>query len=255
MRPTPETLSTPSTHKLQHQAHATQSMPHGNESGRSSSSQASACYARRSAVRDAEAAPARGPRWRRGALSLLLLAGLFTLAGCAGTPSAPNRYTLPEIGKVTPAAGIGAPTLVVQPVAISNYLDQEGIVMQLSDIELNSANQNLWADSLGSQLTRNLRQTLTQALPQTLVLGAGGAGDARLSVEVDRFQGRYDGQAVVSGEWQLREGNRVVRQEPFSITRPLTADGYPALVRTLGEAWEAVGERIAGELSSSRNGH
>ncbi|MCE3025855.1 MULTISPECIES: membrane integrity-associated transporter subunit PqiC [unclassified Salinicola] len=197
------------------------------------------------------------PRWAqirklhpgRSALGLLLVAGLFTLAGCAGTPSTPSRYVLPAAGDVTPVTGVSTPTLVVQPVAISSYLDQEGIVMQLSDIELNSANQNLWADSLGSQLTRNLRQTLTQALPQTLVLGTGSSSDARLSVEVDRFQGRYDGQAVVSGEWQLREGNRVVRQAPFNVTRPLTADGYPALVRTLGEAWQAVGERIASELA------
>ncbi|WP_353978913.1 ABC-type transport auxiliary lipoprotein family protein [Salinicola endophyticus] len=218
MRPSPETLSTTSTRKMLRRAQIRKLRP------------------------------------GRSALGLLLVAGLFTLAGCAGTPSNPSRYTLPAVGDVPPVTGVSVPTLVVQPVAISSYLDQEGIVMQLSDIELNSANQNLWADSLGSQLTRNLRQTLTQALPQTLVLGAGSGGDARLSVEVDRFQGRYDGQAVVSGEWQLREGNRVVRQAPFNITRPLNADGYPALVRTLGEAWEAVGERIASELSLPSSG-
>lgn len=189
-------------------------------------------------------------RWRRcGATVLLLAAGAVALVGCAGQSTPASRYTLPEpsVQRASDAGALHPRQLRVSPVEVASYLDQEGIVMQLSDIELNAANRNLWAEDLGQQLTRRLRQSLTANLPRVTVLGSG-QGDAnawRLSISVDQFQGRYDGRAVASGEWQLYDGNRLLAQRRFDVTRALGEDGYPALVRTLGEVWERVGEQIA----------
>lgn len=197
-------------------------------------------------------------RWRRGGASTLLVLAALTLAGCAAQSTPATRYTLPEAaGQPANATTVSQQRqLAVSPVEVASYLDQEGIVMQTSDIELTAANQNLWAEELGQQLTRRLRQSLTDALPGITVLSAAQSdvGAQRLTLNVEQFQGRYDGQAVASGEWQLHDGNRLVAQHHFDVTQPLNDDGYPALVRTLGAIWEEVAQQIAtGVRSTSAN--
>ncbi|WP_240612327.1 PqiC family protein [Salinicola lusitanus] len=195
-------------------------------------------------------------RWRQfGAMTLLMIA-TAALAGCAAQSTPTNRYTLPEVESPpsSPTSSIsGNRQLSVSPVEVASYLDQEGIVMQTSDIELNAANQNLWAEELGHQLTRQLRQSLSAELPGVTVVSSaqGGAGAQRLSLSVDQFQGRYDGRAVASGEWQLHDGNRLVMQRHFDVTRPLENDGYPALVRALGAVWKEVARQVAASVRAA----
>ncbi|WP_245392126.1 PqiC family protein [Salinicola halophyticus] len=204
------------------------------------------------------------PRWRRfGATTLLALSAValstVVLTGCAAQSTPTNRFTLPEADGAQSSSTAEARTtadirqLAVSPVEVASYLDQEGIVMQTSDIELAAANQNLWAEELSHQLTRRLRQSLTANLPGMTVLSAAQSGsDAqRLTLSVDQFQGRYDGQAVASGEWQLHDGNRLVAQHHFDVTQPLSDDGYPALVRTLGTVWDQVGQQVADEIRTA----
>lgn len=192
------------------------------------------------------------PRWRRIGATALLAIATAALAGCAAQSMPTNRYTLPKADSPQQAGepSSQAATLAVGPVEVASYLDQEGIVMQTSDIELNAANQNLWAESLGQQLTRRLRQSLAANLPDIVVLNTARseAGAQRLTLSVDQFQGRYDGQAVASGEWQLHEGNDLVAQRHFEVTQPLSDDGYPALVRTLGDVWNDVARQIAEDI-------
>ncbi|GHB10158.1 ABC-type transport auxiliary lipoprotein family protein [Salinicola rhizosphaerae] len=193
--------------------------------------------------------PSRLPRWRIGA-GVLMLTAATALTGCASQATPENRYTLPDVALSSTAETHPSQTrkLWLRPVQVASFLDQDGIVMQLSDIELTAANQNLWAEGLGDQLTRRLRQSLMADLPGATLVGGGQASSESLTVTVDRFQGRYDGQAVVSGEWQLHDGNRLMLQQPFDVTEPLPDDGYPALVRTLGKAWQTVADQIAARI-------
>lgn len=192
------------------------------------------------------------PRWRRIGATALLAIATAALAGCAAQSTPTNRYTLPKADSPQQAGepSSQAATLAIGPVEVASYLDQEGIVMQTSDIELNAANQNLWAEALGQQLTRRLRQSLAANLPDIVVLNTAHseAGAQRLTLSVDQFQGRYDGQAVASGEWQLHDGNDLVAQRHFEVAQPLSDDGYPALVRTLGDVWNDVARQIAEDI-------
>ncbi|ARS52413.1 PqiC family protein [Kushneria konosiri] len=190
--------------------------------------------------------------WRGAAL-----VALTALAGCAGQATEFHRYTLPLADQRAPEPGISlpdsAPTVAVSSVRLADYLDGQGVVYQISDIEVNEAQANLWADSLSAQLTRSLQRTLSDRLKDHRVLGetlAGDRADTGVRVSLSRFQGRYDGMAVLAGQYQLRDaGGHLLAQQPFEIERPLDDDGYPALVRTLSQGWESVGERIAAEIT------
>lgn len=188
--------------------------------------------------------------------ALIWTISLFVvMSGCASDPLSRQRYTLPmETEPPQVSSGDAPHTLALRPLRLANYLDGEGIVLQLDDITLNHAQNHLWAEDLGRQLERGLRQRLAARLEDTRVINDGGPSDAQtLRVEVQSFQGRYDGQAVAAGQWQLRSADgRVLTQEPFNVQVALDSDGYPALVRALGRSWDQVADRLAERIVELR---
>ncbi|GEN29222.1 lipoprotein [Halovibrio variabilis] len=172
------------------------------------------------------------------------------LSACASSVTPPARYMLPS-GPLASTPNQPAGTLVVSSPRLADYLDVDGIVMQLDDITLNAARQHQWAEGLARQLERRLRANLSQALPMLRVMRAEGkkANALTLRLNVDQFQGRFDGVAVASGQWQLfnSEGELLV-MENFHTQTTLEEDGYPALVRALSESWDQAAELIARQV-------
>ncbi|WNK18808.1 ABC-type transport auxiliary lipoprotein family protein [Halomonas piscis] len=174
-----------------------------------------------------------------------LLLGLG-LGGCAGKVSPSSRYLLPAVAPEV--ADAPDATLELGRLRLAHYLDVEGIVMQLDDIELREAREHRWAEGLDQQLTRNLKAHLSRDLPTWRVTRASpGDDDAyTLDVSIDQFQGRHDGYAVASGQWQLRSAQgRLLHMDSFSANTALERDGYPALVRALGKSLEQAADEMA----------
>ena len=163
-------------------------------------------------------------------LLLLMICALVT--ACASSVTPPARYMLPSD-------------------TVAHYLDVDGIVMQLDDITLNAAREHQWAEGLDRQLERRMRANLSQAMPTLRVMRAEGepANALTLRLTVDQFQGRFDGVAVASGQWQLvNTAGELLVMENFYSETPLETDGYPALVRALSESWDQAAELIANEI-------
>lgn len=187
---------------------------------------------------------------------LALAAALTTLAGCAGQATQFHRYTLPAADPESASPGSAlpadAPAVAVAPVRLSGYLGSQGIIYQISDIEINEARGHLWAEGIGAQLTRSLRQTLETHLDRRRVrieTSAVGRRDLGVRVTLSQFQGRYDGLALVAGQYQLIDGGgNPVRQGAFQVAEPLEEDGYPALVRALSRGWEQASRQIAADI-------
>ncbi|ANF56457.1 PqiC family protein [Halotalea alkalilenta] len=185
------------------------------------------------------------------------MALLTVLAGCGGDATTLRYYSLPEYSAPPPAPSAVLPpraepqSLSVAPVVLSTYLRGSGIVYQLSAVEYSQAQANLWAGDLSEQLTRSLREQLANRLPghQLLPANASGQAEQRLEVELDQFQGRYDGEAVIQGSYQLYDDQqRLLVERPLALTVPLADDGYPALVEALGTGWKSAGEQIANTI-------
>ncbi|MDN6321800.1 MAG: ABC-type transport auxiliary lipoprotein family protein [Halomonas sp.] len=181
---------------------------------------------------------------------LLMLMLCLLVSACASSVTPPARYMLPSDQSAnTPRQPEG--TLQLSAPRLAHYLDVDGIVMQLDDITLNAAREHQWAEGLNRQLEREMRSNLSQALPTLRVIRAEGAQPNALTLrlDVDQFQGRFDGVALASGQWQLLDDTgELLAMENFHVETTLEEDGYPALVRALGTSWEQAAELIANQI-------
>ncbi|HKM38000.1 MAG TPA: ABC-type transport auxiliary lipoprotein family protein [Thiopseudomonas sp.] len=190
--------------------------------------------------------------------ALLAGAALLVLAGCASKTVQPSSYMLPAS---TPEQQYSSALAVaIAPIRLTGLLDNEGIVMELNDIEVYQARQHLWAEDIGIQLQQQLQQRLTLSLPQAQIVAKGqplqaGLAQREVRVSVNGFQGSYNGNAIVQGQWLLLgESGQLLQQKNFKIEQPLPADGYPTLVRTLAAAWDQVSEQLAAALAQETLG-
>jgi len=175
---------------------------------------------------------------------------VISLAACATKPANTQRFTLPENTQaLTQVSANAEQILVIGSIDLAEFLDSDRIVLQLDDITLHQARENLWAENLAQQIRRGLRSRLSSKLSNTLVVAdsRGLKQDAwNLQLDIEQFQGHYDGKAITSGQWQLQDsqGNLLVIA-PFNLETTLAADGYPALVRALGKNLDKLAEQLA----------
>ena len=180
----------------------------------------------------------------------ILIAGLMmALTACSSTTQETQYYAL-----ALPTETLVQPTVNQQPVVqirdiqLADYLNTVGVVYQQNDVQLVSANQHRWAEALDKQLTRAMLSSLKKDLPAYQWQNTTNAADVpQLQVIVTGFQGKYDGHAVIQGNWQLD-----VKQQhfsgDFSQDFPVKDDGYPALVRTLSQGWQQTIEHISHQI-------
>ncbi|WP_312756487.1 membrane integrity-associated transporter subunit PqiC [Pantoea brenneri] len=178
----------------------------------------------------------------------MILSAALLLSACSSTIDN-TWYQLPSGAapmKVSSSSTTEAqPMLWVQQVTVPDYLAGNGLVYQTSDVKYVIAANNLWASPLDQQLQQTLITNLSKALPGRLVAGTPmGAKHDTLNVTITGFQGRYDGKAVISGEWTLEHQGHLTKQA-FNLALPQTEDGYDALVRTLAVGWQQTAQQIA----------
>lgn len=178
----------------------------------------------------------------------------LALTACSGSTSKTTYYQLPAAQKsaaaVVSSTDTLRPAVFVQQVSVPDYLAGNGLVYQSSDVKYVIASNHLWASPLDQQLQQTLVANLSAALPGWLVSGSPlGAQQDTLNVNVTGFQGRYDGQVVISGDWVLEHQGQILKHS-FALTLPQAEDGYDALVRTLAKGWQQEAQQIADAIRS-----
>lgn len=191
--------------------------------------------------------------------TLCLPAILLLLAGCATTPPARTMFLLDQsegASAATPQARTSEdalPTLKLSRVTLAPFLTHQGIVYQTGPNRIAIADNNQWAAPLQDQITTRLYKSLDRHLAQVTVLHPSriaGQADFELAVNVETFQGRYDGNAVISGAWRLFDAQgQLVGRGVLTQNTPLNEDGYTALVRALSRGWQTISQSLASDLA------
>ena len=171
------------------------------------------------------------------------------LTACSSGGESKSYYQLPlEPNSVRSTVSQGSHQLWIDQVSVADYLAGSGVVYQTSDVQYEIASNNLWASPLDQQLKTSLVANLSARLPGWVVASQPlGSEQDTLSITVTGFHGRYDGRAVVSGEWLLNRQGKLIKQ-PFHIELKQDEDGYDALVKVLAQAWQKEATNIATAL-------
>ncbi|MFC3395807.1 membrane integrity-associated transporter subunit PqiC [Brenneria rubrifaciens] len=182
------------------------------------------------------------------------LALVLLLTACSGGNTQKTYYQLPAMqDSVAPVEKTSTgQQLWLEHVSVADYLSSAGLVYQTNDVQYVIASNNVWASPLDQQLQQSLVANLSRRMPGWLVTSQPQSSSEQsvLNVTVTAFHGRYDGNAVIRGEWVLNRHGQVLKQ-PFSIVLPQSEDGYDALVRTLAQGWQQVAQSIAQQANSA----
>lgn len=181
---------------------------------------------------------------------MMSLALLGLLAGCGSVPASLHYYSLDAGSQPAPSqASQPQHQLVLRPITLAGQLDRVSLVYQLVGNELHFAEYHRWAGSLDAQLNQLTLAGLSSRLPGWVVRQDGARKGPVLTISVERFQGREDGRALLSGRWRLlTEEGVVLRDVPFQQERVLPADGYGTLVDELGQGWQQLLDQIAADV-------
>ena len=186
---------------------------------------------------------------------LILLSTVLALLACTASPQ-PQHYLLqqPRFDALSEQPSTQA-KIVIGQIDIAPFLSGSGLVTMTSVNQLHQAYYHRWAESLHSQLQRQLRAGMQQQLPALDWLSLAGSAhlrnlDYRMDVVVDEFHLSLDNQALVSGQWQLRSHQHgYVAHGQFSQQQPLQGDGYSAMIASLEQAWQRAHAEIAQDLA------
>ncbi|AZN35318.1 PqiC family protein [Iodobacter ciconiae] len=182
---------------------------------------------------------------RRSALLGLCL----LLSACSSMPVT-RYYRLPDVAVQQTAARAERPVVQID-IRLADFLSAGGIAYQQGEVGITLAQQNLWAERLQEGIKRVLVARMQQYQPARLWLGS--LPDTRvstLSLEMNQFNGRDDGKAVLAGRWYLRNAEqKLIVQSSFQLEVAQQGAGYEALVLALGEGLDQLSQNISKELS------
>lgn len=157
----------------------------------------------------------------------LVLLGLFSCSSSAP----PLRYYL--LHSVDPAALSGSLTfekhVVIDTLVIPEYLKQASLVYQLSASELHVSPSHFWSEPVDIGINQIIREGLASDSIQ-LVSATKNSLDAEntvfLSLFVDDFLPTWQGQVILKGRYELKNGGTETRMKYFHYTHPLSEDGF-----------------------------
>ena len=178
----------------------------------------------------------------------LILATTLLLAACSSQPVEPTRYYLLR-SPVAVASGEqeSATAYSLGSVEVATYIDQPGLVQETNGGEIHMARHHQWAEPLRISLRRFLAAGIGAEAEQTVAMMATSLDAGRIDVSIDRLHGNGRGEAVLVAYWVVTSADENVVNHQFSESRPLSRDGFTALV----EAEQALLQQLARRIGQS----
>ena len=165
----------------------------------------------------------------------ILLLAAMALTGCASPGPPPSLHSL---AAAAPQATAGRASdestyqAVIAQVGVPESVDRPQLIVQRGgSIELVESER--WAEPLKRAIPRLLAADLMQRLDHVTVWSMPGAGptrpDARISVEINRFESEIGKASVIEALWLIRAGT-VERSGRTIAQTPADTNSYDALV-------------------------
>lgn len=176
-----------------------------------------------------------------------LLLTCLALAGCGGKtatlhlmdPPPASRHLADRLGRVE-----------VQNVSLPHYANTPEITIQTAGGALRSLDNQLWADTPATAITRILADQISEQSGATAIAEPwplSDGPDRRLSVRVSRLYAGADGKLHLSGRYFITPADPARRNivRSFNISVPLARSDTSGVAQAQATALERLATRIA----------
>lgn len=194
-------------------------------------------------------------RW----MILLLAAGLLPAAclfgGRGGAPAA-RFYKLESLRELDTGwkerATLAEISIAVGPVWLAEYLDRPQILTAEAANELSVNEFERWAEPLKSGITRVIIDNLALLLNTNRVAAATSPAfpkaDYQVAIDISRFDGAPNGQAVLQARWRIiSDGGDIRMSRPTVLEKPIPGGSISDLVN----AQSLLLARLSGEIAEA----
>ncbi|MDN2664119.1 membrane integrity-associated transporter subunit PqiC [Psychromonas sp. 14N.309.X.WAT.B.A12] len=182
----------------------------------------------------------------------LLILVIF-IAGCSSNVEQQNSlFLLPE--NTTAAIANNSLPMLLVSTNLDTYLDQASLVYRVSDTKIVLAKHNRWAHQISEQINQrmvtNLRTNQGTFWPIERNASIQLTNQPSLQIHFSKFNGVFTGDAELSGEWLLIDGQgNLIKSDNFQINMPLQESGYDQLVFALTQGLNQLSEMITKQIS------
>ncbi len=179
---------------------------------------------------------------------------VFTIIGCAGSPSS-TFYLLSSTSVVQDEAKStdqgGCIHLRIARVTIPEYLNRPYIVTRTTENNLTLSDDDQWAEPLSDTVARVLAENISQYIcTKKISLSPGkasGESDYRVEVEVYRMDGSLGKDAVLDVWWTVSggAGNIFLRSKKSKFSESVKGNTYSAFVQAQSRILDTFSREIA----------
>ena len=189
---------------------------------------------------------------------LLVLFIAVLLAGCGGSPTPIEFYTLNSLSstmqKTNPADSAQNIAIGIGPVVIPKILDRPQIVTRTGQNTLKVDEFHRWAGPLKSEFAKVLAENISLLLATDQVAvypwEAGFKPHYRIALDIRYFEGRLGENAFLDTVWRVSgpQSQKIQTVKTSVIEEPLPAANYEALVAAESQAIAQLSREIAQEI-------
>ena len=184
-------------------------------------------------------------------LTVATLAVSFVCVSCGSGSNKHSYYLLSPAGPAPVNQGVG---IGVGPVITASYLDRSYLVFQTSDNTLDVNEDHEWAGDLGTEFARvlgtNLGREKNTGSIQSYPWANESALDYQVSINLKRFHGTNDGNALLEASWSIYKlpSSRRISSTSATFTEPLKEDGFESLAAAQSRLIEALAKKISASI-------
>ena len=185
---------------------------------------------------------------------LAFFAAALLVAGCVGTSRPSHFYNLNSMQSSDIIVTFpGKYRIAVDEIKIPSYLDKPQIVTAVPNSgQLDISEFNRWSEPLSTMLQRTIADDMSMYLPGSMVKPLAlyqEKFDYIVNIEVNRFEGSFDGRTVLDAWWTVMDKRQNVVLSERSEFSEETGKGYDNLIKTesrlVGSLSREISEKIA----------
>jgi len=187
--------------------------------------------------------------------AVLLALGVIVSACAGGTSSPTYFYTLSAVPAAGAAPSGSAPArlrVAVTQVAIPGTVDRPQLVVRTGPNRVAVADFHRWAEPLREGIARALAEDLASQLGAgfevTVGEAVGAPADARVLVDVQKFEAALGGAVAVDALWAVRPLKGETRTGRGAIEERATESDYAGVAAAYSRALARLAQDIAAAL-------